>query len=64
MSTLSRSEIRSVSCPKCGALPDKPCFHTGKGAGKRNRLGQNHHERMQRAQAEILQNWCRADLIE
>lgn len=50
-SDLSREDIRAVPCPVCGAAPGVRCVYSGKGAVKATRVGRNHYERMQAAQA-------------
>ena len=47
---LTKEDIRGVWCPVCDAAPGQKCYYMGKGASKKMRKGQSHHERMQEAQ--------------
>lgn len=48
---LDKDDIRKAPCPECGAEPEAPCVHKGKGSTKKGRNGVNHRARMELAQA-------------
>ena len=54
MTSLTRDDIRKVACPECGATPGKGCRFSGAGGWKKQRTGQNHFARMQKAQRELI----------
>lgn len=47
---VTQEDILTVACPKCKAVPGKPCARTGKAAERRN----SHAERMFRAHGHSL----------
>lgn len=57
----TKDDIRKVPCPVCGAAPNKGCRFEGKGAFKKMTQGQNHFERMQKAQQELIDRSPRED---
>lgn len=54
MTALTRDQIRTVPCPKCHARPGEGCRFPGAGGFKKQREGQNHFERMQSAQQQLI----------